>query len=197
MSQFIESLHLKDGKINNISFHRERMSRTFQRWFPGIPPPDIETELIRLNLPEKGRFRLSLYYSERIESHKLIEYIPKKISSLKIIEAPDLDYSFKFADRSYFDRQKQLLVSTEDVLYTQNDFITDSSYANLVFCDDSGWFTPFSFLLQGTKRASLLAKGEIREAEIRRQDIRKFRCCSLINAMLDPGEVIVSTSSIY
>ena len=71
--------------------------------------------------------------------------------------------------------------------------MTDTRYSNVVFGDGSSWVTPETFLLPGTKRAFLLSRGDIRECSVRAEDIGKFRFCSLINAMLDPGDVVVRT----
>ena len=67
---------------------------------------------------------------------------------------------------------------------------------NVVFGDGSSWITPETFLLPGTKRAFLLSRGDIQECSVRAEDIGKFRFCSLINAMLDPGDVVVRTEDI-
>ena len=67
---------------------------------------------------------------------------------------------------------------------------------NVVFGDGASWITPETFLLPGTKRAFLLSRGDIRECSVRAEDIGKFRFCSLINAMLDPGDVVVRTEDI-
>ena len=69
-------------------------------------------------------------------------------------------------------------------------------YSNVVFGDGSSWITPETFLLPGTKRAFLLSRGDIQECSVRAEDIGKFRFCSLINAMLDPGDVVVRTEDI-
>jgi len=63
--------------------------------------------------------------------------------------------------------------------------VTDSSYANVVFRDLNGnWVTPSTYLLPGTKRASLLEMGLINETIITYRDINKYTEVKLINAMI-------------
>jgi len=67
----------------------------------------------------------------------------------------------------------------------KNGYVSDSFFANVVFWDGAFWVTPDTPLLAGTMRASLLARGLIRESKITPEDIDKFRKLKLINAMND------------
>ena len=73
----------------------------------------------------------------------------------------------------------------EKIVIVKQGFITDTSYANIVFFDGHKWFTPVSPLLKGTKRTFLLDKKIIEETEIRIDDLEKFKKARLINAMID------------
>jgi 4-amino-4-deoxychorismate lyase len=53
-----------------------------------------------------------------------------------------------------------------------------------VFTDGKQFVTPTTYLLPGTMRASLLASGDIIEAPISVDDIKKYTHITLINAML-------------
>jgi 4-amino-4-deoxychorismate lyase len=44
----------------------------------------------------------------------------------------------------------------DDIIIVRNGFVTDASYANLIFRKGDEWFTPATFLLAGTMRAFLL-----------------------------------------
>ena len=58
-------------------------------------------------------------------------------------------------------------------------------------------FTPKTFLLEGTKRKSLINSGVIKEKDITIADMPKFRKVYLINAMIDiDDDISVSTESI-
>jgi len=51
-------------------------------------------------------------------------------------------------------------------------------------------------LLQGTKRAKLIAEGRIKPGEITRRNIWKFNEIHLINAMIDLGEIVINTEQV-
>ena len=74
------------------------------------------------------------------------------------------------------------------MIFLKNGKVTDSSYANIIFFDGIQWFTPSTFLLNGTCRQRLLNEGKITEAPIHYTDIRDFQQIGFINAMLDMGE---------
>ncbi|MEO0570500.1 MAG: aminotransferase class IV, partial [Bacteroidota bacterium] len=77
----------------------------------------------------------------------------------------------------------------DDILIVRKGWLTDSYYANIIFWDGTGWYTPSTYLLNGTKRSQLLQGGIIQEAPIQLKDLKSFKGFQLINAMLDfkPG----------
>ena len=101
-----------------------------------------------------------------------------------------MTYSYKFLDREALNRLKKE-APTDEVIFIKEGMVTDSSYANLVFSDGVKWYTPTTFLLNGTCRQRLLKEGKIEERPIFQEDITSFRYIGLINAMLDLGELIL------
>ena len=74
----------------------------------------------------------------------------------------------------------------DDILIVKNGRITDTSYANIVVRgSDNTWYTPSTYLLNGTRRQSLLDRGIIKEREITPASLRKFRELHLINSMIN------------
>jgi 4-amino-4-deoxychorismate lyase len=84
----------------------------------------------------------------------------------------------------------------DEVIIIKNGCVTDTSYTNICFFDGKEWLTPDTPLLQGTMRRYLLDKGVIREVRIRRKDIQYFKKVSLINAMMELGEIIIPIENI-
>ncbi len=70
----------------------------------------------------------------------------------------------------------------------KNGFVTDTSYANIVFWDGGKWITPTSPLLHGTARDRLLDSNQITEAEIAIDDLKNYSKAKIINAMIDMDE---------
>ena len=82
------------------------------------------------------------------------------------------------------------------IIIVKNKFVTDASYANLVFYADGNWVTPKSCLLSGVMRTVLLRSGKIQEAEITVDSLRKYEKVKLINAMVGWNGPEISMSSV-
>ncbi|MDX9791404.1 MAG: hypothetical protein RBT61_11275 [Candidatus Kapabacteria bacterium] len=81
-----------------------------------------------------------------------------------------------------------MLPEDAEPIFVKNGFVTDSSYTNLVFESDDGFFTPDSPLLEGTKRAALLDSGLIKSIAININSLSRYNKVHLINSMNDLGE---------
>ena len=110
------------------------------------------------NTYERCRF---IYNAQGIQHIEIVRTARRIIGSLQLVDADDFDYSHKFADRSRFDLLSKN-IEADDILIVKNGFLTDTTYANIVFKDKTEhWFTPSTPLLAGTKRAQLLAENKI------------------------------------
>ena len=76
------------------------------------------------------------------------------------------------------------------MLIVRDGLLTDTSIANVALYDGHEWLTPTHPLLRGTKRAELLARKAIREADIPADSIFSYSKIALFNAMID-FEVLV------
>lgn len=195
MSRFIETIHLKDGEFLNLDYHQRRINHTFREFFPSEKVFQLDEILPGMDFPGEGRFRCTLQYAGQPGDLKIVPYQPRKINKLILKEAGDLEYSFKYADRSELEKLTQGLKPDEEIIIIKNGLVTDASYANLIFFDGTHWLTPATALLPGTKRQKLLDEGKIIESVIRPGDLQKFSKCCLINAMLDPGEVEIGMTT--
>lgn len=196
MCRFIETIQLKDGKFLNLDLHQQRINRTHSAFFPKSAPFQLNKVLAHKDLPGYGRFKCTLHYAKHPADFIVKPYSPRNIKQLKICKVNDLDYSWKYARRSVFNALLSKLEENEEIIIVKKDFVTDASYANLAFYNGVSWETPSTPLLPGTKRQKLLIEGNIVEKEIRAQDIQKYMKVSLINAMLDLGEVEIRMDNI-
>jgi 4-amino-4-deoxychorismate lyase len=76
-----------------------------------------------------------------------------------------------------------------EAVIIKNNRITDTTYANLALWNGSEWHTPLYPLLKGTKRQLLLQSNQIVEQDILVTDLMRYQKVSLINAMLELGEL--------
>jgi len=190
MCRFIETVQILNGKPLNLSFHEERFNRTRQAFYPKASDISlIDWIEKKIENPGYGKHKLTIGYGKEIESFHISEYHQKDIKTLRIIETSSLEYSYKYADREIFSVLKSGLDEKTEIIICLNGKVTDCSFANLVFFNGNEWITSDTPLLEGTKRKYLLEKGIIKEDTIYIYDISGFQKCSLINAMLDPGDI--------
>lgn len=189
MSRLIETLCIQNGKIRNLEFHQKRLDRSRWKLFGLDDEIDLEV-LIKTNLKDVSpieKRKCRIIYGKKIESVELISYQIKPIHSVRLVENNELEYPFKFTDRSAFELMKDS-VTEDEIIIVKNGQITDTSYSNLVFFDGEKWITPNSYLLNGTMRQALLKSGKIIEDEVNPKDLNRFLKFKLINAMMDLDE---------
>jgi 4-amino-4-deoxychorismate lyase len=157
--------------------------------YPGCAPIDLKSVLVTpKELAPDQVYKCRVIYGSKIAEITYEPYIPREISQYYLAVCPnDLDYSFKFTDRTFFDEARKKLRTNEDYIYVRHGLITDTSYANLVFTDGTNYYTPSEPLLKGTKRSFYLKEGRIRVADIKVEDLVEFKSYFIINAMLDMG----------
>ncbi len=186
MYQWIESIRIEDGRVQNLVWHQKRVAETFEKFAPFLEPFSLHAIVEKLNIPSEGVYKLRLLYNLReIVKLDISSYSMRTISKFHLVELPDISYSFKFEDRSSLNIEGP--ENTEPIIL-QRGLITDTSYSNLIFKNDEGWFTPTTYLLNGTMRQKLLFEGVIKEREIGGDDLSNYSHFKIINAMMPPGD---------
>ncbi|EGK01390.1 MULTISPECIES: aminotransferase class IV [Dysgonomonas] len=181
---FTEALKILDGKFYNLPFHQERIFRTSKTFFAKPTSVDLSEGDIP---PEyrNGIVKCRIIYSDHVMGLEYQYYKFRIIRKLKLVVDDSIDYSFKYADRHNIDNLLSQKYDCDDILIVKNGCITDTSFSNVVFRNDSGLYTPASYLLAGTKRRLLLEQGVIQEKEIKAEDIKEYSRLYIINAMID------------
>lgn len=183
MSLLFETISIRNGQPENLFWHQARMDRSVEHCL-GIKNKIELTKVIKVpEYAQSGHFRCRIDYSTSITRIEYSSYTLADISSLKVVDIQDYDYSFKFADRNMLNEFLKQKEECDDVLLVKNACITDSSYANIVFWNGKEWITPDTPLLKGTCRARMLASGVIREKRILTNDLKDFLYFRLINVL--------------
>jgi 4-amino-4-deoxychorismate lyase len=191
-----ESIKIIDRQLQNIFYHNERFNRSRSELFGVSRKTDLEDLIsIPVDLPS-GIIKCRVFYSQQIEGIEFDPYIPRKISSLKLTESDDIDYSYKYANRTKINELFDQKGNCDDVLIIKNGMITDTSSANVAFWDGSQCLTPANPLLKGTKRQLYLDNNVIREEELNLRNINQFEYLSLINAMIDLDQIRINIENI-
>lgn len=193
--RFIESIRVCDGKFCSLEWHLRRMRQTIAYW-----QYLLDLSILSWQVPEElgsGIFKCRIVYDSKIREMTYSPYQPRIIRSLKLVDGDELDYAFKYEDRSVIMRLLQLKESCDDILITKGGYITDTSYSNVVLENSEGLFVPHTFLLNGTCRQRLLSEGIVRERAIRPSDLGQYHRLYLINALIGLEEdVSLSLSAV-
>jgi len=183
MYRLLESIRCENGELQNLPYHQARMDASVKM----LSGKANSIMLGAIKVPEhcrQGLFKCRVIYGKTLESVEFLPWQRPQISTLKMVNADEVDYSCKFADRAVFHRLLEKSANCDDILIVKNGLLTDTSYTNILFFSGNLWFTPALPLLHGTQRAKLLAENKIVSAAIRPADIAHFQKARLINAML-------------
>ena len=181
---------MEDQKIFLTELHQKRMNETFSH-FGKECKIDINSKFKSLEHDEDGLYKFRIEYD--LENNFKTQIVPYAISEhddFELIIDNEIDYSFKSADRTQFQKLKNDSGADEIIIIKENQ-ITDTSYSNILFLKDKVWFTPKDYLLNGVMRQSLLASKKIKETEITLDNIKGFSHFQLINALNDFDEMFI------
>jgi len=192
MCLLFETIRCCDGQLENIAWHNDRFNRTRRDLFGSQDELDLD-EIVQI--PPScagGLFKCRVTYGRHMHQVEFEPYAEKKVRSLKIVHADDIEYEYKYRDRKTLDKLFAARRNCDDILIVRKGKVTDTSYANIVFFDGTRWLTPAVPLLRGTRRAPLLASSRIEAVEIAVGQFDHFQQFMLINAMLEfePGRAI-------
>ena len=207
LTNFIETFMLRGGELIAGELHRERMLRTLreqgantgstflQNLLSTSPWREVEAYLTGQQILPATTYRLTLEYSlAGLSAIRLIPYGKRTIRALcPILLSDDFEYSYKYTDRSFFERVKAELADDEEPLFVRSDgSITDTSFTNVLIETEAGYLTPARPLLKGTQREGLLRAGLIAEADdLTLSALRsKAKSILLINALLPLEEAL-------
>lgn len=192
MSQFplFETLLIKDGIPQNIAYHQQRFNLACREFFKVDPFLNLIEVIIPpiMNCDEILRCRLD--YNQSDYQVNFFTYKPKQITEFQVIETQQLDYQFKYRDRTFF----QSLPTNEqrEVIIVNNGKVSDCTIGNLLFLKQGKWFSPQDYLLKGTQLSRLLDEKQVELCEITPNNLTNFEQVMLINALnpFDPARAI-------
>lgn len=192
MSLLFETIKVINKKLLNVSLHNERMNRSRYELLGCKNELNLD-ELIEIPSDiTKDVYKCKVIYSETIKDVEFRKYTPRRIEQLRLAYCNEINYSYKYLDRTVLDEllKKNNCKENEDIFIIKNGRVTDTSYSNISLFDGKEWHTPKFPLLKGTKRAKLLYDKRIVEKDIMVYELENYEQILLINAMLefDPRE---------
>ncbi len=180
----LETIRIEDGRAALLEYHQERVDRALRRYFPRAGRLWLNRAVETLELPPVGVHKLRLQYRDQILHTEIQPYIQRRIESLRIVAADQLDYGHKYLDRQPIDRLFQQRGACDDVLFSRMGYLTDTSYANVAFFNGTDWITPAWPLLRGCRREFLLAAKIIQPSILRERDLPHFTEVRVFNSMI-------------
>ncbi|MDF5689927.1 aminotransferase class IV [Aquirufa aurantiipilula] len=181
MPTFLETVHVLDGELLHLDYHQKRINDVFQNFYPTSPILNIYDYLAHVEIPQQGSFRARLVYSTQWEFHEFIAYQEKNIKRLAIVNTGDYEYQYKYADRSHLLKKVAEHPEADDIIFSKQGKLQDSSIANLAFKKGDKWFTPKEPLHWGTTRRRLIDEKILEEIDIWETELSDYSHICLIN----------------
>ncbi len=188
MFQFIESICCINRELRNLDLHQNRFEQTRIIHFPKAPFISLAEAIVIPNDLGNEKYKVRVVYGKEIESIEFIPYHTKPIRTIQLHKIdPEITYFYKYADRWFFDLYLKE-TNCDDLILVKANYITDTTYTNLIFFNGTEWHTPTTYLLPGVMRQHLLNKGVIKEKNIKVSDLKNYFSFKRINAMMDFNE---------
>mgnify|MGYP000005167121 FL=1 len=194
MCPFIETIRIENGQIHNLPYHNRRMNETRRDVLHQTGFLDLSDCIQPGDYRERTKCRVE--YDKDILKVEYASYHIRPVSSLRLVADDEADYRYKSTDRSVLNRLFDLRETEDDVLIVRRGWLTDTSICNIALWNGKQWITPSVPLLAGTKRASLLDRGEMVAGDIRPEDLPGYSRIRLFNAMIEFGEIDLSVDKI-
>lgn len=190
----IESICIKDQEIQLLDYHNQRANDARFELFNIEDSLDFK-DVIDVNEAKEAIVKCRIVYGEKIES---IEYQPYNLRAIKSLSIVDIDeqwnYNYKYLNRTKLDFYFNQRGEADDIVMVQNGYVKDSYYGNLAFLKKGVWYTPKQPLLKGTRRASLIEKAVVLESQILKEEIQSYESVRVFNAMIEFGQIEMSTA---
>ncbi|MEL6970541.1 MAG: aminotransferase class IV [Bacteroidota bacterium] len=182
--RLLESICLRDGKMELLPFHQERVNRS-RRQLLGIKKQlNFRTFLQQQNLPSTGYHKIRIVYGKEIHDWSVTPYEIKTVNHLRVVDMEPFDYRHKYLDRSQLQQAYTYRDGCDDILMSWQSFLTDTYYGNIALFDGQKWWTPAHPLLKGTRRAKLCREARLHPTVIRVPDLKYFKELRIINSMI-------------
>jgi 4-amino-4-deoxychorismate lyase len=187
MYQLFETIRVEHNDFQNIVYHNNRVNNSRKLIFRSKQLWDLSDIIQIADLDHDTIYRCRFLYGRKPEGFEYVPYIPRVVKKLYLVDCGDLDYSFKYSNRSALEQLKINMPDPEisDILLVKHGFITDTSFSNVALFDGNYWYTPSFPLLRGTKREYYIDNKIILKCDITPADLHKYKKVRLINAMLD------------
>jgi 4-amino-4-deoxychorismate lyase len=189
-----ETIRAQDGIPLHLEYHAERINRSHREVLKTTERISADALRAMIHVPEPlraGRTRIRIAYGMVFGEPEYFSYTPRRISRLVLIDAPEIHYPHKYSDRRALDALKIRCAGDEEPLICSDGLIRETCFSSIVLSDGNEFITPAAPLLPGTAIARLIREGIVTAVPLTPDDLRRYREAHCVNAMLDPGDLII------
>lgn len=195
MCRFVETIRVENGEPARLPLHQARLDATLHHFAPAASRPELATLLH--GCPAAGLYKARVVYD--LQGTTEVDFQPyavRPVRTLRLVEDDAVDYAFKYENRSALNALRDRRAGCDEVIIVRNGLLTDTSYTNLALFDGTGWFTPCTPLLRGTRRRYLLERGVLQERDLRPADLPRYSSLCLFNAMIPFRTLVLPVSAV-
>jgi 4-amino-4-deoxychorismate lyase len=174
---YFETIKCDDSEIFNIKYHEKRIANTIGKnisILDYIYPPNNQLLKCKMTYSEDGIINVSFN-----------PYKKRNLKVFKIIKNDTIKYDYKYENRNEINNNFDKKDIADEIIIVKNNFITDTSIANIAIYIDEQWITPKNPLLFGTTRQRYIDEGKLKEKDIDVNTFKKAKKLALLNAMID------------
>ena len=177
LETYFETIKCNDYEVFNLEYHKNRIARTI-----GLNI-DLEEYIYPVN--EKLLKCKLTYNKDGILDIKYTEYTQKQINKFKIVIDNNITYKYKSTNRTDIDKLYSKRDDCDEIIIVKNNYITDTSIANIAILIKNIWYTPKKTLLDGITRERYLHMKQLVQRDIDIKLLFKAEKIALMNAMID------------
>ena len=188
--QLLETMLCERGELFLLERHLKRLVASANYFDFKVDPKKIRDQLCALQIEASGKVRLLLSKDGTVNLQWMDLPVLSGSVKLAIAKKPvysgDLFLYHKTTNRSVYERARRDFPEADDVLlYNERGEVTESCIANLVVELDGRKVTPpvSCGLLAGTLRDSLLENGDVEEAIVRLDDVKRASAIWVVNSV--------------
>ena len=183
-----ETIKFINGEFFNLEYHQDRVDRAFKEFFKSNKKIDLKSELKKLKFNYKANqiYRIKVIYDiSGVKEIEYFEYKQKTISTIKLVEMPNINYRYKYLNRDFLNSLNAL--EADEFIIMQDGFLKDTTIANIALYNEKlqEWHTPKEPLLFGTTLKRYLSKNRLKSVDIHYQNLKDYSKIAFLNAMVD------------
>ena len=182
----LETMKMKDGQVELLQLHKQRLQEACRHF-----KIEYKDDIDQLLADKKGDWKIRLLKSQ---TETIVEFLPLPENDITVVTVDSIHTDtneftkYKTSHRIQYTHANERHPAYDDViLWDSNDFVLETTIANLVFELNGQWFTPDLSLgqLKGVYLTWLMTTREIFEAKILYTDLHKYKiyCCNAVRGL--------------